>query len=71
MIAFKDFKKAPRLLGLSTGPLETAVEAANAWIAAEAVHVLNVETLTDTAGINVTTTSQDGIRVWYRAYEAE
>lgn len=44
MIAFKEFQKAPKLGGLLSGPLETAVAAANEWINATAVQVINVET---------------------------
>lgn len=67
MIAFKDFKKAPKLGGLSTGPFETAVKAANEWIVANGALVINVETITDTGGIGgISTTSQDGVRVWYQ-----
>ncbi|NMG28422.1 hypothetical protein [Aromatoleum evansii] len=66
-IGFKDFRKAPKLLGFASGPFESAVEAANAWIVEHSADVLNVETLTDTGGIGgISSTSQDGVRVWYR-----
>lgn len=66
MIAFKDFKKKSKMLGLMAGPLESAVEEANDWIASERVAVINVETLSDTGGIGgISSTSQDGVRVWY------
>lgn len=65
-IAYQDFKKASKMLGLASGPLQTAVDAANAWIEAEGVSVINIETLSDTDGIGgMTSTSQDGVRVWY------
>ncbi|MCP1175638.1 hypothetical protein [Ralstonia chuxiongensis] len=66
MIAFKDFQKAPKLGGLLSGSLETAVAAANEWINASAVQVINIETIFRAGSIaGVTSTSQDGVRVWY------
>lgn len=70
MIAFKDFKKKSKMLGFVAGPLESAVEEANRWIASERVDVINVETLSDTGGIGgMSSTSQDGIRIWYHQAE--
>ena len=66
MLRYKDFKKAPKMLGLTSGPFETAVQAANEWISVSNVQIINVETLTDTGGIGgVSSTSQDGVRIWY------
>ena len=66
MLKYKDFKKAPRLLGFTSGPFETAVVAANEWIGVSNVRIINVETLMDTGGIGgVSSTTQDGVRVWY------
>lgn len=56
------------MLGLGSGPFETSVNAANEWIGANNVRIINVETLTDTGGIGgISSTSQDGVRVWYLA----
>ncbi|MCY0386771.1 hypothetical protein OVY01_05880 [Robbsia sp. Bb-Pol-6] len=65
-IAFIDFKRASKMLGLANGPLQTAVDAANQWMEEEAVTVLNVETLRHTNGTSgMTSTKEDGIRIWY------
>lgn len=54
------------MLGLANAPLQTAVDAANHWIEEEAVTVLNIETLRHTNGASgMTSTREDGIRVWY------
>lgn len=66
MIAFKDFKRGTRLGGLATAGFDTAVKAANEWLTTNAVQVINVETISDTGGVlGVSSTSQDGVRVWY------
>ena len=66
MLCYRDFKKTSKMLGLSSGPFETSVAAANEWIGTNKIVVINVETLTDTGGIGgISSTSQDGIRVWY------
>ncbi|WP_164714658.1 hypothetical protein [Burkholderia ambifaria] len=55
-IAFKDFLKTE-----SAHLMDTIVHVANAWIAANNVTVLNVETLMDGPY------REGGMRVWYRA----
>ena len=66
-IAFKDFKRASKMLGLANAPLQSAVDAANQWIETDAVTVLNIETLRHTNGASgMTSTRDEGIRVWYR-----
>ncbi|RQR65400.1 hypothetical protein DIE18_02815 [Burkholderia sp. Bp9125] len=55
-IAFKDFLKTE-----SAHLMDTIVHVANAWIAANKVTVLNVETLMDGPY------REGGLRVWYRA----
>jgi hypothetical protein len=62
MIAYRDFRKGTRMLGLMPGTLESAVQEANAWITAEGVRVVNVETLRSTGGGS---SSEAGVRVWY------
>lgn len=65
-IAYQDFKKTTKMLGLVSEPLQTAVDAANEWIATEGVRVINVETLSNVSGVGgSTSTYQDVVRVWY------
>lgn len=65
-IAYKDFEKATKMLGFVSDSFQTAVDAANEWIATAGVKVINVETLCNTSGVGgSTSTYQDGVRVWY------
>lgn len=67
MIAFKDFQRGTKFGGFATAGFDTAVSAANEWLNTNAVQVINVETLSDTGGVlGVSSTSQDGVRVWYK-----
>ena len=48
---------------------ETAVSAANEWIATRDIKILCIETLTDpssTSGRGINHATQSGVRVWYQ-----
>ncbi len=64
-IAFKDFKRDSKMLGMMAGDLQSSVDAANRWINQEHVDVVNVEThaVHQSNGKFV----EDGVRVWFRA----
>lgn len=49
------------------GPLQEAVDAANAWMATNNITPLNVETIFEAAGGGHTVrTYERGVRIWYR-----
>jgi hypothetical protein len=83
MIAFKDFAPAWNEDEEEFAPFETAVDAANEWIARHGVHVMSVETVvlpnvwdegeegsTDSSldvHDDYTSTWHQFVRVWYQA----
>lgn len=48
------------------GPLQEAVDAANAWMATNNITPLNVETIFEAAGGHTVRTYERGVRIWYR-----
>jgi hypothetical protein len=67
-IGVKDFPRAKKMLGLSVASFETAVQAADAWVAANSIEVISVETVRTVSGTNGNVnTTEDGVRVYYRS----
>ena len=69
MIEFKDFARKPKFGGIASQPFQTAVDAANEWLATEpGVRVLSIESVSDTSSFlatDIVTTNATGVRLWY------
>jgi DNA-binding beta-propeller fold protein YncE len=70
-IAYRDFERTKKYLGLSLSPFYDAVYVANQWIAERNVDVIDVETLivvtgATAGGAGSVCSTPNGIRVWYR-----
>lgn len=65
-IAYRDFSKATRLAGFSSGPFQTAADAANDWLRSDEIQVINIETMTTGQLGGGENLDEIGVRVWYR-----
>ncbi len=66
MLYYKDFYCKEKMLGFVVDSLDSVLKEVNEHIAKEHLDVINIETILDVSGINVTDTKEKGIRIWYK-----